>query len=677
MSPRFSAPKLRTIISLTFFISVIALYIMFGVISRSNTANAADISKFNPGQIISDSIFTNKGSMNTTAIQNFLNSKVPSCDTSGQQLSEYGGPDLNGDGKVQRWEWGKQNYNQTTFTCLRNYSEGGKSAAQIIYETAQNYNINPQVLIVLLQKEQALVTDTWPLNVQYRTATGYGCPDTAACDTQYYGFTNQVRWAATMFRAIMTDSPTWYTPYVLGNNSIPWNPNTGACGYSTVNIQNRATQALYNYTPYRPNQAALNAGYGTGDGCSSYGNRNFFLYFSDWFGSTSTDYDATFESITYFSDTARTAAIDLDSQDVAPGQPVYARLVVKNTGNKNLDKSFIRVATIDPRNRSDSAFYDSSWLSRGRPTTSNETTIAPGSNATFDFTLNAPYIIGSKTEKFGLVAENKAWINSINFPITISTVAQKTYDGVPVEVSAYYDPDHLQPYKLFNGTARPGQKIYVSAKFRNLGTVALSNTYMKVSTVNPRGRTDSSFYDTSWLSASRLAFMSEASVPVNGLGTFNFTLTMPDAEGSYSEDFGFVAESMSNGWIDAKVITPSIEVKNIVDQLPVSTQVVAQEDLTSRNGNYRLVMQGDGNLVLYSTKRAIWSTRTNGYGLSRLVIQGDGNLVIYNFASGKPVWSSRTNGLGASRLILQNDGNLVIYDPSSKPIWATGTNGVE
>src|SRR5699024_261440 len=38
--------------------------------------------------------------------------------------------------------------------------------------------------------------------------------------------------------------------------------------------------------PYQPNRAALNAGYGTGDGCSAYGNRNFYNYFTDWFGST-------------------------------------------------------------------------------------------------------------------------------------------------------------------------------------------------------------------------------------------------------------------------------------------------------------------------------------------------------------------------------------------------------
>lgn len=180
---------------------------------------------------------------------------------------------------------------------MRDYVEGGQTAAQIIYTISQQYQINPQVLIVLLQKEQGLITDTWPLASQYRSATGYGCPDTAACDSQYYGLTAQLTWAATMFRAIVTNNQnwsnpyrsgtSWYTPYVLGNNFIQWNPQS-SCGGSVVNIQNRATQALYNYTPYQPNASALNSGYGTGDSCGSYGNRNFYLYFTSWFSSTQT-----------------------------------------------------------------------------------------------------------------------------------------------------------------------------------------------------------------------------------------------------------------------------------------------------------------------------------------------------------------------------------------------------
>ena len=247
-------------------------------------AQAAPVVGFVAGKIIDDSVFTNKSTMSVVQIQNFLNSKVPTCDTAGAQISEYGGPDLNGDGKVQRWEWGQANYNQSTFVCLRDYVDGGKSSAQIIFDAAQEFSINPQVLIVLLQKEQGLIQDTWPLNVQYRSATGYGCPDTAACDSQYYGLTNQIRWAARMFRAIMNASPTWYTPYIVGTNYIQYNPNS-SCGGSNVNIENRATQALYNYTPYQPSQAVLDAGWGTVN-CGAYGNRNFYLYFTEWFGNT-------------------------------------------------------------------------------------------------------------------------------------------------------------------------------------------------------------------------------------------------------------------------------------------------------------------------------------------------------------------------------------------------------
>jgi hypothetical protein len=242
----------------------------------SSSAHAAPVVGFNAGNVIDDLVFTNSSSMSPGQIQSFLNSKVPTCDTWGTQTSEFGGG--------TRAQWGTNRGTPPPYVCLKDYTEGGKSASQIIYDVAQEFQINPQVLIVLLQKEQGLITDTWPLPVQYRTATGYGCPDTAACDSQYYGLTNQLRWSGRMFRAIINNSPTWYTPYVLGNNFIQWSPNS-ACGGSTVNIQNRSTQALYNYTPYQPNQSALNAGYGMGDSCGAYGNRNFYLYFTDWFGS--------------------------------------------------------------------------------------------------------------------------------------------------------------------------------------------------------------------------------------------------------------------------------------------------------------------------------------------------------------------------------------------------------
>lgn len=240
----------------------------------------AGVDGWDAGSIIDDGVFTDYTTMNTNSIQSFLNSKVPSCDTWGEQQSEFGGG--------TRRQWAESRGYSAPFTCLKDFTEHGKSAAQIIYETGRDFNINPQVLIVLLQKEQGLITDTWPLSIQYRAATGYGCPDTAACDADYYGFTNQVRWAARMFRSIMDDNPNWYTPYELGNNFIRYSPDA-SCGGSNVYIQNRATQALYNYTPYQPNQAALDAGWGTVH-CGAYGNRNFYLYFTSWFGSTKARY---------------------------------------------------------------------------------------------------------------------------------------------------------------------------------------------------------------------------------------------------------------------------------------------------------------------------------------------------------------------------------------------------
>ncbi len=245
-----------------------------------NTAHASPVVGFNAGRIIDDGVFTNSSSMNVSQIQAFLSSKVATCDTNGTQIASEYGSSLTHAQYAASKGWAAPPY-----TCLKDYSENGISSAQIIYNLSQQYQINPQVFIVLLQKEQGLVTDTWPLSTQYRTATGYGCPDTAACDTTYYGFTNQVTWSAKMFRAVINNSPTWYSPYILGNNNIQWNPSS-SCGSSTVNIQNRSTQALYDYTPYQPNQAALDAGYGMGNSCSAYGNRNFYLYFTDWFGST-------------------------------------------------------------------------------------------------------------------------------------------------------------------------------------------------------------------------------------------------------------------------------------------------------------------------------------------------------------------------------------------------------
>ena len=79
---------------------------------------------------------------------------------------------------------------------------------------------------------------------------------------------------------------------------------------------------------------------------------------------------------------------------------------------------------------------------------------------------------------------------------------------------------------------------------------------------------------------------------------------------------------------------------------------------------------------------ALWATHTHVHsGHTHLVVQEDGNLVLYNPSNPnnqheKPVWASNTNGRdNNARLIMQDDGNLVLYCKNRQPLWASGTDG--
>lgn len=107
------------------------------------------------------------------------------------------------------------------------------------------------------------------------------------------------------------------------------------------------------------------------------------------------------------------------------------------------------------------------------------------------------------------------------------------------------------------------------------------------------------------------------------------------------------------------------------DRLQDGEKLEVGQSLTSQNGAYRLILQDDGNLVLYSGDDAVWSTETNGQNVVRAEVQKDGNFVLYT--PDKPVWASQTKGAKDVRLILQDDRNLVLYGFDGVA-WASGTN---
>lgn len=115
----------------------------------------------------------------------------------------------------------------------------------------------------------------------------------------------------------------------------------------------------------------------------------------------------------------------------------------------------------------------------------------------------------------------------------------------------------------------------------------------------------------------------------------------------------------------------------------------------------QLVVQDDGNLVLYrelgpdpwegpassswahnrpldwiapgQRLLAGWFMTSHNWSC-KLIMQHDGNLVLYT-ADGGVRWASDTDDNPGSHLIFQDDGNVVIYDAGGVPRWATDTDG--
>jgi len=189
---------------------------------------------FNPNYLADDSDILNYTSMTAAEIQNFLLAK-------GGFLATYTCQDIDG---------------QTM------------SAAQAIYQVSITNRVNPRFLLVLLQKEQSLITDQNPKIGQLDWATGYGCPDGGGCNERWRGFYKQINSASLQFRDYL-ENPRLYK-YQTGQTYVFTNPYGAVSNEPmTVTPINKATAALYNYTPHVYN-----------------GNYNFWKFWNSYFQSS-------------------------------------------------------------------------------------------------------------------------------------------------------------------------------------------------------------------------------------------------------------------------------------------------------------------------------------------------------------------------------------------------------
>ena len=155
---------------------------------------------YNPNTIISESAFTDSGSMDVAQIQAFLQAQ-------GGGLRSYRG---------------------------RDHTGATKTAAEMIAEAATAWDVSPRVILVTLQKEQSLISQAVPSQYALDWAMGCGKMDGSTL-SQYQGFGNQI-WGGA--RALHRNRSSWHAGISLSID--------GAAVYPS----NAATFTLYRYTPH-------------------------------------------------------------------------------------------------------------------------------------------------------------------------------------------------------------------------------------------------------------------------------------------------------------------------------------------------------------------------------------------------------------------------------------------
>ncbi len=113
------------------------------------------------------------------------------------------------------------------------------------------------------------------------------------------------------------------------------------------------------------------------------------------------------------------------------------------------------------------------------------------------------------------------------------------------------------------------------------------------------------------------------------------------------------------------------------DRLNAGEALFPGQHLLSQNRYYTFSLQRDGNMVLRKAenlkshkKHILWNSGTTG-GANKLLMQQDGNLVLYH--NGHAKWSTGTNGHPGAYFVMQNDGNAVVYSRNNQPLWSTNT----
>lgn len=262
-----------------------ALVLVLATVFNLWPGGVAHATDYTQTRLMDDTVFNNVGSLNASQVADFLAArpgpftKLASPSTC---LSGYSSQNFYWDGT--KWHYGSDSDWNTAWGAAQ------VPASTIIAQAAQNWGINPEVIIATLEKEESLIAGSSCDGWRYNSAMGYGCPDSGGCNPKYAGFTKQVLWGAYQLefgeqRAYGNvhwdgDETIKYYGYMTQGVRARCGAVGGACssadtqgvyydGYASIDgqstlMENGATASLYTYTPHLGNSTPV--------------------YFEQWFG---------------------------------------------------------------------------------------------------------------------------------------------------------------------------------------------------------------------------------------------------------------------------------------------------------------------------------------------------------------------------------------------------------
>lgn len=385
---------------------------------------------------------------------------------------------------------------------LKSYSQGGRTAAQIINDAAKENGINPVAILAMIQKEQSLVSMSSYNQGSLDWAMGYGATDSATYQ-QFKGFTTQI------------DNGTWQLrknyDYWATNGSV-WNVGKSMLlkpDNVMVTFGNKCTSAQYRYTPHL--------------------GVNFMNNFNAWGGNG-------YYGAQYVTQGPRTGP---GAWNVAllPGQKFIAWVNFKNTGTTAWTSGGATPTHLGVSRPMDhgSPFLGGKNL-RGSLV---QSTVPPGGVGTFKIAMTVPNAEGTYIEHFQPVVENVGWLDAnVSWTFNVSrglaaTQANARYlsQGPRSGPGAWGVPiDHGDVTTLWVKYVNTGKQTW----FRN------GNNPVHIGTNMPQDRKTAFYYNKNVR-----GYLVESSVPPGGVGTFNITTVAPSSDGNYLEHFRPVMEGVT------------------------------------------------------------------------------------------------------------------------------------